>query len=93
MASLTSMAESQLHDIFTVAKAGILYMDCFVRRNATDGERPGKIQFTDTVISSPVHRPSESVYNLGTMHKDKPNTASTPLHFRVVDPAGMSQVV
>ena len=38
MASLTSMAESQLHDIFTVAKAGILYMDYFVRRNAINGE-------------------------------------------------------
>ena len=36
---------------------------------------------------------SESVYNFSTMHKDKPNMASTPLHFRVVDPAGMSQVV
>ena len=65
------------------------FLDYFVRKNATDGEQSDEIWFADTVFSSPVHQPSESVYNIGTMHKDKPNTASTPLHFRVVDPAGM----
>ena len=60
-------------------------------KNATDGEQSAEVQFADTVIvfSSPVHQPTESMYNLGTMHKDKPNTESTSLHFGVVDPAGM----
>ena len=66
------------------------FLDSFVRKNATDGKQSDEIRFADTVFSSPVHQPRESVYNLVTMHKDKPNTESTPLHFRVVDLAGMS---
>ena len=66
------------------------FLDYFVRKNATDNEKSEEIQFANTVFSLPVHQLSESLYNLSTMHKDKPNTTSTPLHFRVVDPAGMS---